>query len=116
MGGAFNLVWKKFFFSGIVFLGFEFQHQKYFLAQPNEWKTNFTTAPVVDTRFSLGFNGNRAFVALTAKSDINTLNLPSFSGKTTFSMVTLDFGYRFKAPKILVKTYSGVQRLIHKVI
>jgi len=115
LGGAFTLVWKKFFFSGIVFWGAELQHQKYFLPENHGWHTSFRVAPLVDSRFSIGVNGNKAFIALVIKNDINNLQLTGFKSKTVYTMGTLDVGFRFNAPKIVEKGYSRAQQLIHKV-
>ncbi|MBX9851229.1 MAG: DUF4421 domain-containing protein [Cytophagaceae bacterium] len=115
-GASFNLVWRKLFFAGILFLGAEVQHQKYFLTEDNQWKTNWRIAPLADSRFSLGVNGNRAFIAITVKNDFNYISLTRFNAKTTHTATTLDFGYRFNAPKVLVKTYDKIFSFLHKVI
>ena len=115
-GASFNLVWRKLFFAGIVFLGAEVQHQKYFLTADNQWKTNWRIAPLADSRFSLGVNGNRAFIAITIKNDFNYISLTRFNAKTAHTATTLDFGYRFNAPKVLVKTYDKVFTFLHRII
>jgi hypothetical protein len=109
-GTGFNLVWKKLFFAGYIFLGAELQYQKYYLPEFNTWESKLRVAPVEESKFSLGINGNRAFFALTVRNDINNLNLINFKSQTKYTLVTFDFGYRFNAPNFLNKIYNHFKR------
>jgi hypothetical protein len=115
VGGAFTVVYKQLFISGILFLGVDYQYQKYFLPSFDSWDHRFTAAVVTDSRFSFGVNGNRAFAALTVKNDVNNLNLATFRSKNTYTMVTFDFGYRFNAPRFVEKTYTKAHQFIHSI-
>lgn len=115
-GMGFNIVWRKFFFSGLLFLGTELQYQKYYLPALHKWDSRIRMALAEESKFSIGLNGNRAFAAISVKTDVNNMNLLTFRGQTKYTIGTLEFGYRFDAPKGLDKVYHKVGSFLRGLI
>lgn len=94
----------RWFITGVIFVGMDFQHFKYEEGvdqRHSEWKLS----QMLDLRISMGYNNRRFFFAWENTFDYNLLNPTAFRLNTIFGRSFITMGYRFDSPRILNETY-----------
>lgn len=96
---------KKCFITGILAIGADVQVNK-LKKNRNRVYESTTVNPFVDFRFAMGYNSNRFFSALTVKSENLVFDMYKFAIDHSYSLFTIEVGYRFNTPKWVSKTYD----------
>lgn len=96
---------KKCFITGILAIGADVQANKLKKNRSRVYEST-TVNPFVDFRFAMGYNSNRFFSALTVKSESLVFDMYKFAIDHSYSLFTIEVGYRFNTPKWISKTYD----------
>ncbi len=105
-GVGLNLVvFKRFYFSFNYFVMGNFIEYQYGTESErnSRWKGNANVYTETTTAF--GYNSKRLFAGINFNGDINIMKVEGASIETNFASVSLNFGYRFNAPKFLDKDW-----------
>ncbi len=106
---GYTLTNGSWFITPILALGADIQFVEHKLDNESQgYKTEF--APMLDFRFSMGYNGKRFFIALSSKSDINVIESRYFGITYSLNRTFLTLGYRFKEPKSLKYLYKQIEK------
>lgn len=112
---GYTLTNGSWFITPILALGADIQFVEHKLENVSQgYKAAF--APMLDFRFSMGYNGKRFFLALSSKSDINVLESRYFGITYTLTRTFLTLGYRFKEPKSLKYLYQQIEKSIEDTL
>lgn len=96
---------KRFFLTGMLCMGADVQFNK-LTKNRNRIYESTTMNPFVDFRFAMGYNTNRIFTAITFKSENLVFDMYKFDINHSYSIFTLELGYRFNAPNWIRNTYD----------
>lgn len=99
------VVLKRFFLTGMLCTGLDVQLNR---LTNNRSRVHGSTTmnPFVDFRFAMGYNTNRIFTAITFKSENLVFDMYKFDINHSYSIFTVELGYRFNAPDWLRNTYN----------
>lgn len=107
--------WTKgrWFLTGVLFLGADYQHLAYETFPNNDnLKNENVFALMADFRMSFGYNSPRFFAGIQSWTDYNLLRPSAFKINSSFQRALISVGYRFDSPKILDKSYNAAVNFI----
>ncbi len=102
-GYGYTYVYDQFFASAALFLGIDYQNNRYLIDKDLKKKNQVNAVPLLDLRASLGYHSDKYFAGIVATSDYNLIRFEEIKGRFNYFVVALRIGIRFAAPKGLEK-------------
>ncbi len=106
-GAGGNIVWReKYYASASVFPSYDVYFYK-FLDNPDEKVMgNQTLAFAFEGNASIGYQSSRLYAGVRCEIENSSVTLRGLQSKKIFATIGLEFGYRFNAPRAVMKVYQ----------
>ncbi len=107
-GVGLNVIFLKRFYAALaVFTPYNLYVYNYFTKDENLVHKGVSIAYVIDANACIGYQSERLYAGLRYQFDSKNVAFHQVDMVSLFSYFGIDFGYRFKAPKLVKKIYKA---------